>query len=374
VVVGLATLTPSDGLDASGDLLCVLCGPRGLADALANVLLLLPLGLALGSAVPVVRAALWAGALALAVELAQLALPGRHPTLGDVLFGALGGGLGAWLGAGGLDRILRWAAAPALAALVAPMLVLAPAPQGGTYYGQWTTRFWNLEPYEGQVTSAHVGAVAMPVGPSERSDELRRLLADRAPLEVEFVVGPDPAGLAPLFSVYDHLQREVLFLGVDGRDLVFRERLRAAALRLDQPVLVFPDALAGLEPGDRARARIAWDSRSPCMTIDGMTLDRRIRCDLAPGFAAGWTLLLFPPPGGRRWSGPIDLVWAGALALPFGWLLGRPRASLAAAALLAVTLLALAHLAPDTRATPWAAASLIGGALLGAVLRRRAHA
>ncbi len=344
---------------------CLWCDERALADGLLNVALFAPLGWTLGRWRGVAWAALAGGALSLGVEIAQWGIPGRHPSATDVLFNAAGAALGAVL-AGRLSRTLPWMVAGALAGLVAPMLLLAPSPPAAVYYGQWTARFENMAAYAGRVMAASVGGVEMSDGRSAHSPEVRQALEHRERISVRFIAGPEPAGLAPVFSVYDHLQREIFLLGVDGRDLVFRQWMRSTDLRLDGPELRFPGALAGVSPGDTVDAAVFAGETSPCISLNGRT-----KCDIAPGFAAGWTLLLYPPPFGIPLAEMADLLWVGALALPLGFALRRPAVALPLAVLLAAVLLTWAQVAPDTRAQPTSGLPLVLGMALGAALARR---
>lgn len=344
---------------------CLICGDRGLADGLLNVLLFAPLGWWLARGRGLLAAVLAGFALSLGVELMQGGIAGRYSTLGDVVFNTAGAALGALAA-----RHTRWLvpalALGSLAGLLTPPLLLAPAPTRGVYYGQWTAEFGNLERYEGRVLSAELGGVPLPDGPSRRSPELQRAFGQRGPLAVVFEAGPVTEGLAPVFSVYDDEQVEILLLGVDGDDLVYIWRSRSAVLRLDRPYLVFPGALEGVSPGDTVRAAVAQGSTmAPCMS-----LNRRTKCDVAPGFAAGWTLLLYPLPlSGAIWRVLADLVWAGALAAPLGWLLRRPPVALGGALTLASLLLLVSRVSPDLVVTPLPALALVAGAGLGAAAR-----
>ena len=97
-LVLLSTLWPSHGSTASGGpFFCLLCGTRGLADAILNLILFIPFG----AGVALLKGTVWGLAssalLSSCVEAAQTVIPGRFPTLGDVVFNTLGGGLGVLL-------------------------------------------------------------------------------------------------------------------------------------------------------------------------------------------------------------------------------------------------------------------------------------
>jgi hypothetical protein len=351
---------------------CVVCGERGVADAVLNVGLFVPLGWALARWRGAVLAVALGVGLSAGIELAQGGIEGRFSTFGDVVFNGLGTAAGAWAARQGGRGVAPILAALAVAGLVGPFVLLAPAPTGGVFYGQWTAEFGNLELYGGQMRSATLGGVEVPDGRSRRSAALRRALLERDSLVVEFTAGPAPAGLAPVFSIYDHDRVEILLLGIDGEDLIFHQRTRSSSLRLDRPDLVFRGALAGVLPEDAVRVTLTWGAaRAPCLS-----LNRRNTCDVAPGFAAGWTLLLYPLPlhslmDDSRWLTLVDLLWAGAMALPLGWLLARSWTALSASLVVAALLLGLSYLSADLVVTPLPALGLAAGALAGALLRAR---
>ena len=74
--------------------LCIACGPRGLADALLNLVLFLPLGFALAGIVRKLPALLLGSLLSLVIEVAQLGIPGRDSSLSDLLFNTVGTAVG----------------------------------------------------------------------------------------------------------------------------------------------------------------------------------------------------------------------------------------------------------------------------------------
>jgi glycopeptide antibiotics resistance protein len=133
----LVSLTPVPGSARTAFSVCVLCGERALADAGRNLLLYLPLGVALGwdrrRVAPVVGLCVL---LSAGVEVAQTFLPGRDPGLSDIVFNGAGALLGAFIGTRRLSwaypatRTARRLAAGALIAftgvLVSTALLLAP--------------------------------------------------------------------------------------------------------------------------------------------------------------------------------------------------------------------------------------------------------
>ncbi|MHB1225417.1 MAG: VanZ family protein, partial [Gemmatimonadaceae bacterium] len=102
-VIGVATLAPGSPVPLEPtDLTCLVCGSAGTADVIRNLLLFLPLGVAgalLGWRWP--RALAAGFALSLTVESLQLlVVPGRDPSLSDLLTNTVGTAVGFALAAG----------------------------------------------------------------------------------------------------------------------------------------------------------------------------------------------------------------------------------------------------------------------------------
>jgi hypothetical protein len=94
-------------------------GHRWLADGILNLILFIPLGAALawGGRSPA-RAVVTAFLLSTAVELGQMWIPGRDPSLSDIVFNTAGGALGAVIGSRSRSWVNpRGSLSPALAIL-----------------------------------------------------------------------------------------------------------------------------------------------------------------------------------------------------------------------------------------------------------------
>lgn len=372
----VATLTPSGDAKLAPLLGCLFCGERGVADFALNVLLFMPLGAALAWAGERRRTALTAGALlSLGIEIAQLAIPGRDSSLSDVISNASGSVLG-WLAVTHGLRVLalRPRAATVLTAAAAALPSLMVAVTGELfrpdfprtqYYGGWTPDFGHMAHYRGRVLSARIADVPIPEGPLRNSDAVRTLLRAGAALQLRVALGPPVARLAPLLSINDGAQREILLLGVDRDDLVLRWRMRAAAWRLDQPEVRVPRALAGRRDGDTISLAVQHSPRGYCVSVGDAHA-----CGLHFGPGRGWSLLRNAAGGGRAWTPFADAAWLAALLLPVGWCAAAWRAIWGGTALL----LALGVLPPLAGLLPAAAAEWAGGAaglLLGATGRAR---
>lgn len=376
------TLAPGGGTASGVPWTCVACGHTGVADALRNILLFVPLGAALAPRGSWRRALLAGAALSVAVETAQSLLPGRYPTLGDVLFNTLGAG-GGWLlvrriwpavvrppasvRSRGTARRIAAAGAAAAAAIAATAALLSPTLPASTWYGQWTPRLGHLERYDGRVLSALVGDHPLPEGELPDAPAVREALARGDTLRVTFVAGPATAGLAPIFSIFDEREREILLVGADGSDLVLRYRTRASGLRLDQPDIRRPEALGAAAPGDTLVVAVHGAAGGYCLGSGGD--GRGDGCGGGPSLARGWALLLYPEWVGATGRAGADLLWLGALFVPVGLWMRGAREALAAATitiLLLVLLPAVFGLAPTPLVGILGAALGVGaGALLG---------
>jgi hypothetical protein len=334
-VIGIivATLTPTGGARATSLSLCLVCGQSGAADVFRNVLLFLPLGLALGGLLRNRRRAILLGGMAsLMIETLQFLLPGRDPSISDLTFNTLGTALGVYLAHSASSWLLpppRRARGLALLALFAACGALAlggyllgPGLPGETYYGQWTPELKHLEHYRGQVISARIGDLHLPSERLANTGEVRALLRSGAPIRIEALAGPAPTRLAPIFSINTEWRREVLLIGVEGYDAVFRYRTRAAMALLEHPELRIPDAFQQVRTGEPLSLAISRSGNGFCMDVN----DRR-ECQV--GFSAGdiGTVLVHfrsMPPWLQQLLG---LGMLAALFLPAGFWIRTTRCS-----------------------------------------------
>lgn len=385
VAVLAATLSPIAGEEPEHWLSCVVCGDRGIADVLVNVLLFLPLGAALAAAgVPLRRCVLGGALLSAGVELAQLYLPGRDPSLGDVVSNSLGSGLGAALVATAphwllpahtqAARLSRAAALAAAALCYVTGWLLAPAPPRRLYFALWTPNIGHLEWYRGRVRDATIGDVRIPAGPIANSAAVRELLlsSQAFSLRVRAIAGPRTAALGGLLAVYDERGREILLLGPDRDDLVFRVRTRAAALRLDQPDIRLPNALRSTASGDPLDVAVLGRRGRYAITVNS-------KAATGLGFTAGngWAVLMHPETLPAWLKALLNLAWVGAMWAPAGFWAGTRRDGWVAAGAVTAGLLGAPAVTPLC-ATPllqWAAAGLGGlaGAGVRLVLERRSR-
>lgn len=334
----LGTLWPLPSTGAESFSACLLCGRYGVADALLNLLLFLPLGM-LAARCPRRRAALASLVLlSLGIELTQTLVPGRDPSAGDLLFNTCGALAGAAL-------VLLWRRALALSAHSRPvaallstgaaMLVvwlsgwtLQPSIPAGPFWVEWQTTREDLAAYPGTIAAAGTGRVLVPPGPALRMPALRAEL-ERGLYATAFVVPGAPSeALAPVFALYDTTDAMVVLLGAEGRDLVFRIQRRAHALRLHSPGVRLPDAL----PGATADTLLLAVRRDPSGHGLCMRAGTVQRCGIGFSAGSGWRLVHagFGTPALDRLLG---VLWLALLALPAGYL-ARPRTAVALLAVL----------------------------------------
>jgi len=344
VILGV-TLVPLEATDAP-PVLCVLCGDGTLADGILNAALFFPLGAALSVAGwrPWRTIALCA-LLSCGVETAQFVIPGRDPSLSDVLFNTLGAVLGVALAksAPALWRSsprrgdvlsLAWTLVAASVVTLTGVLLTPSFPED-VYYGGWTPRFGHLEWYGGRVLQAAVDGLEIPPGVLGNSLQIRQQLLSDDVIQVRASAGPRPSGLAPLFTVHDQHQREILLLGVDEDDIVYRYRTRAAAWGFIGPEIRAGGAVLGLtwrEPITVVVHRVGYGY---CLSVNATQ-----RCGLGYTLGTGWFFLLGNQPV-FVWLRPtLNVVWLAALFFPtglwarFGWAFAAAAAASLASLLL----------------------------------------
>jgi hypothetical protein len=324
VILG-ATLVPLEPTEPTPPIFCVLCGEGSVADGILNAALFFPLGVTLSLMGWRPFRALAVGVLlSCGVEAAQLVIPGRDPSLSDVLFNTLGTALGialvrsaaVWLWPGprlaDVLGIVRGLGVTLVLALTG--VLLGPSFPEDTYYAGWAPRFGHLEWYGGRILNASLDGLEIPpAGVIARSGQLREELVSGATLEIRATAGPRPSGLAPLLAIDDAHQREILLLGVDGEDLVYRYRTRAVAWGLIGPDIRVVGALRGIAWRDPLSIIVRRAGSGYCVRVTTSEY-----CGLGYTMGRGWVLLLGGQHVPQRLQPVLDVVWAAALLLPIG--------------------------------------------------------
>lgn len=345
-LLGVLTLSPAPVASEIPPFLCLLCSDRAVADAVANILLFIPLGVLLNVNGLGIRGALLAAlALSGGIEAAQILVPGRFPDLSDVLTNGGGGVLGVILG----RRPDRWIlpSSPWRPRLFAGMLVLAtalpfasgvllgPVVPTGRLWGQWAPRMPHLEPWQGRVLAVELGGSPLPHA-VPLTTEQRVSLREGGRLRVVGEAGVPPTGLAPVLRIVDDVGTEARLLAFRGEDLVWLVRNRAQRLRLDSPEVRWEGVLAGVAPGAALDVGVEQDRSGICLRTGG---DRV--CGLEHDAGRGWAFLL-----SARWlpagtHGLLDHLWIGGILFLVGFWTLPARAGAAWAGLL-LPLVALA--------------------------------
>jgi hypothetical protein len=274
--IAAATLTPQQPLARLSPWWLPFTGAGDGADALLNVVLFVPLGLALALAgARRGRAVLVALLVTATVELLQaFVIPGRQASVGDVMTNTLGGWAGhvlhdvvaaGWRARAAAARRFAIASAAAwLAATVGGAALLRPsteAPGGPTRCGSRAP----LSPcFPGRVIARSAGMASLAVTVLDGGMAWR-------PGIVAGVDGAAGDGLMVLEQRFDWL--------------LFLARTRGAALGLRSPAVALPGAI-GWE-GRQLTVRAGVDGNRRWLESDGR------RAELSPS-AADWWRLLFP--------------------------------------------------------------------------------
>jgi len=338
LVILVITLTPAGNGPPLPFSFELAVGGRWLADAILNLCLFVPLGFALGwkSRSPV--KAVWCGLLlSTTVEMAQMWIPGRDPSLSDIIFNTAGTAVGAliglrprvWLVPDARNSVALTAFGVAAAALVMTITALLLAP------------------------------VQSPALPNNMQLRLSSSPRDRS------------ENMVTLRVINVSSAEEPFSIGRSGNDLVLQYPSRADAAGLDQPVYwlahAFPDSSNADTTVSLRRERARW-----YVSVAGK------RATLGPTVGEGWTLLAYPDAIARRWGRVVNALWIAALCLPIGFWARGQRLPIAAALVVALFLALIPGLTgvAGTSVEEWAGAGLglLAGATLGLLSKRLARA
>ena len=368
-----ATLTPAGTVLEPEFTRCLVCGARGLSDSLVNVILFAPLGITLAlNGRRGMRAVLLGGMLSCGVELAQIFIPGRDPSLGDVVANTLGtaagqamfGLAGRWLlpNARAAARLSLLSAGLLLAVFKATARLLEPSLPTGAVRTWYTPDLPDLQWYHGRVLTAKLGPIILRPGRPFESADVRSLLLEEAPFRIDATAGKAVRGLAPLLVIEDEDGREVVLAGLDREDLVFRYVPRASRWRLDQPDLRLRHAFAAVRPGDTVQISIRRQGRGVCLE-----LNRSARCGIGNSVGSGWALLYYPRHFPVWAYTLLEAAWVAGLVFPIGlWARRRPETALAVAVLGVALFVPFAGL---IRTPPHQVVGAAAGLVLGRLLQ-----
>ncbi len=283
-------------------------GDAALAELIQNLILFIPLGVSLTLARVLPGRVVAIGALlSFAVEFAQQYIPGRDPSVGDIICNTTSTALGVllvvtapiWLWAP--PRRSAWQAR--LAALTA---VLVWFGTGAMLQQTFPPRPYRIIPTPNSPKFGHYEGKVLKVTPGERS------------LEVRAVAAPHPPGrTSPLIVVLSRTDDRVLLVSADGPDLTLRYDMPAVHWTLEQPDLRLRGGMKPVAPGDTFTATFTATSRddpSLCLRVNATE-----RCHLGYTIGDGWKLIYYPE-GRPAWMlGLINTLWIAGCVIWVGY-------------------------------------------------------
>jgi hypothetical protein len=383
LIIAAATLIPG-GHAPSPPVTCVVCDEFALTDFIANIGLFAPLGVGLA----------WFGfrgrttvALAFAatttIELLQRwVIPGRDPSIRDVVANTLGAAAG-WLLAQSIATALspssRTARRLTVAAVLSWLIIESFGARLETlslpmadYWGQWAPELGNMRHFDGRLVDARVNGQVLPSGRIRNTQLLRdQLHADGLSVQAIVISDRREEVLAPIVAIYDRATRQVFLLGEAGHNTVFYVRRWAADLRLRNPgIAVHNDIQLGdtVEyAGGFSRGRLFVRSRDAA---------KLVTADVPVGAWLLWSHLVPFRMELGRFAMLISAIWSALLLVPmgfWGWKANASRrvtfAVLGAVVTLGLTLIPIAFGQPIAPPGIWFASG--AGLLAGIVAARR---
>ncbi|MBK7947559.1 MAG: hypothetical protein IPK00_02175 [Deltaproteobacteria bacterium] len=173
-------------------------------------------------------------------------------------------------------RLAFGSALAAAAGLVAGIQLLRLTPGSPGFDAGWRPALGQYEPYAGAILGARIGDLPLPIGPVVDADAFLDAFLAGLPLVLEAELRPSSVATAPLFTVHDRDQAEILLVAAQSADLLFEQHTRALDLGLEQPAHRWAGALASeLAPTDAALIRIERSASSAWLSIDGRVLGKR---------------------------------------------------------------------------------------------------
>jgi len=280
-------------------------GDDALAALLQNLILFIPLGVSLTLAgVKPFRVVAIGGLLSFGVEFLQQWIPGRDPSLGDIVCNTISTALGVLL----VVAAPIWLFAPPRRSVWQARLnaLIAVVVWFGT--GVMLRQDFPPQPYR-LVTRPDLPYFARYQG------EIIRAITDVGKLEVLAIAAPYPPGrTAPLVAVLGSNDERVLMLSVDGPDLTLRYYMPALRWTLEQPDLRLHDGMKPIAPGDTFTAGTSHDSTNICLRVNATS-----RCHLGYTIGDGWKLIYYPERRPPWQLGFINTLWVFGCVVGVGF-------------------------------------------------------
>jgi hypothetical protein len=333
-VIAVATLVPLEATE-SLPTLCIICGPLGGVDFVLNVLLFLPIGIAVAMMGGRVKMAVVVGGiLTLAVESLQWrVIAGRDASLGDLLANTLGSAVGAWLatwawrwlrttGADALRLSAIWALV-ASAVIATSAMLLVPAIPPWLMYVQWTPVRPGTVPFTGRLLTAELNGRPLQamewlrVGWIPESVSTRLVL--RASLEPPTTTD---SRRAVVLRVANSLV-ETLMLAQIGEHLVFRSHALSSRFKFRSPVVGLTAAFAETDSRPNGIVMLEAISNRRAITVRSLQRNDDKEVTVPRTVGLGWVLIA---PRDFAITKPwwvVNALWLGVLVFPVGFLTRR---------------------------------------------------
>ncbi len=311
------TLRPGgDAKIALGWSFTLTSGPAALAELIQNLILFTPLGVSLTLAgVRPVRVVAIGALLSFTVEFLQQWIPGRDPSVGDIICNTTSTALGVLLVVAG--PLWLWAPARRSAWQARATALIVVLVWYGT--GAMVRQSFPPPPYR-IFTTPDLAFLGHYEG------EVLKITRGLGSLEVRAVAAPSPPGrTSPLVAALDPNDARVLLLSVDGPDLTLRYDMPAVHWTLEQPDLRLRGAMKPVAPRDTFTAATWHDSTNICLRVNATE-----SCHLGYTIGDGWKLIYYPE-GRPPWTlGLINTLWIFGCVVGVGFWAARGRDKAAA--------------------------------------------
>jgi hypothetical protein len=328
LLVCFATLRPSDSREAVSGL-CLICGELGTVDAILNVALFAPLGVALGfTSLRWWKAIGACVLLTLLIESLQFAtIQGRDASLGDLATNTTGSALGLLL-----CRRRHWLVRPnrrgqlilALAAAMAPVVVAAitgfslqPRPTEPPFFGQLARKLSDDPAYPGTVLRTTLGSVIVPDEVMPEGGRVAGELRRGGPFSVDVIPREAPGWFAPVARIADRNRIENVVIAARDDWAIYSVRTNASFLRL-RP---YSAGIKGALSPTRTPVQVTGSFVSGVSRLGVVRHDSARNAVVRFGVASGWRLIL--PLNwvatGATIESLLDSIWLGLTLLPLGY-------------------------------------------------------
>jgi hypothetical protein len=292
-----------------------------------NVLLFVPLGVALASSADVRKALLAIATTTIAIELLQyFVVTGRDGTIRDIVANFAGGAGGLlvaphlrslWRPDARTAHRLAWCASALwIAHAVFAMVAFRPSVTGNPLFTHLAPELGAYDRFRGTVANASVNGATVFIGKFPGGIAPKSWESQPLELAATTTTAPPTIRVAPVFALLDSTATEIALLAETRGDLVFRARTLADDFGLRIPALVIDDVFASSDEASREPVRVTGYRDRYTLSASAVRANGARRLEsitLTPSL--GWTLWWpFDVPG----SATIALMTWLWLAVPIG--------------------------------------------------------